>query len=269
MARLLIFLFSFTFCLWEQTGIRVDAGWVIVQQNEQGWEVVNLVGLITPNKESKQTVPTTRRCNLQKGDLLLSVDGLDLSSLGPLGIAGLLSDLPFRKARMEVLRHGDRWVIKPFADQYAGTEKPPPSDQLQKRKTPAPDFSLPDLDGKLHNLSSLRGRWVLLNFWGTWCPSCIDELPALKELGSHYRSKLDVIGIALNDSPETLRRFLSNEKLPYPVLVGGTFDDRTARAYNLDRAPTNVVIDPEGQVRFVGVSLKAAVEAVSSGLQQR
>jgi thiol-disulfide isomerase/thioredoxin len=110
---------------------------------------------------------------------------------------------------------------------------------------------------------------VLLNFWGTWCPGCIDELPALKELGSHYTSKLDEIGIALNDKHETLQKFVRDEQLPYVVLVGGTFDDRTAREYNLDSAPTNVVIDPEGQVRFVGISLKAAVEAVLAGQQQR
>ena len=165
---------------------------------------------------------------------------------------------------MEVLRDGDRWLLKPFADRAAGTEKAPTfsANQLQKRNAPAPQFSLPDLNGQLHALSSPRGRCVLLNFWGTWCPGCIDELPALKELGSHYTSKLDVIGIALNDKRETLQKFVGDEQLPYVVLVGGTFDDRTAREYNVDSAPTNVVIDPEGQVRFVGISLKAAVEAV-------
>ena len=251
--------------------MRVDAGWIVVQQEDQGWKVVDTSSLITPSKEGKEKIPPTRRCNLRRGDLLLSVDGIDLSQLGPLAVAGILGDLPFRTVRMEVLRHGDRWALKPFADRAAGTEKVPTfsANQLQKRNAPAPQFSLPDLDGQLHTLSSLRGRWVLLNFWGTWCPGCIDELPALKELGSHYTSKLDVIGIALNDKHETLQKFVRGEQLPYVVLVGGTFDDQTARAYNVDRAPTNVVIDPEGQVRFVGISLKAAVEAVLAGQPQR
>lgn len=271
MARLLIIVFTFGSCVWAQTVLRVDAGWIVVQQEDKGWKVVNTTPLITPSKESKEKVPPTRRCNLRTEDLLLSVDGLDLSQLGPLAIAGILRDLPFRPVRMEVLRDGDRWALKPFADRFAGTEKTTPlsTDQLQKRDAPAPQFSLPDLSGQLHTLSSLRGGWVLLNFWGTWCPGCIDELPALKELGSHYTSKLKVIGIALEDKPETLQKFVHDEQLPYLILVGGTFDDQTARAYNLRAAPTNVVIDPEGQVRFVGTSLKAAVEAVSSGLHQR
>lgn len=250
--------------------MRVDAGWIVVQQEDLGWKVLNTTALVTPSKENKEKVPPTRRCNLRTGDLLLSVDALDLSQLGPLAIAGLLGDMPFRTARMEVLRYGYRWALKPFADRFAGTEEPPLlADQLQKRDAPAPQFSLPGLGGQLHTLISLRGSWVLLNFWGTWCPGCIDELPALKKLGRHYTSKQTVIGIALNDKPQTLQKFVRDEQLPHLVLVGGTFDDQTAREYNVDSAPTNVVIDPEGQVRFVDISLKAAVESVLSGQQRR
>jgi peroxiredoxin len=255
-----------------QAVVQVDAGWIFAQEEDQGWKVLSTTPLITPSKENEQEVPPpTRRCNLRTGDLILSVDALDLSQLGPLAVAALLGDLPFRTARIEVLRDGGRWALKPFADKVAGTEKATTftAEQLQKRDAPPPQFSLPDLEGRLHSLSSLRGRWVLLNFWGTWCSGCIDELPALEELGRHYTSKLNVIGIDLNDKRETLQQFVRNEQLPYVVLVGGTFDDQTARAYNVDRAPTNVVIDPEGRVRFVGLSLKAAVQAVSTGLQQR
>ncbi len=271
MARLLIIALIFGSCVWAQTAIQVDTGWIVVRQEDQGWKVVSTSGLVTPSKENKGTIPQARHCNLLTGDLLLGVDGLDLSRFGPWAIAGILEDLPFRTVRMEVLRHGERWALKPFAVRETDTEKPPTfsMNELQTRDAPAPQFTLPDLDGQLHTLSSLRGRWVLLNFWGTWCPGCIDELPALKELGSHYTSKLDVIGIALNDKPETLQKFVRDERIPYVALVGGTFGDPTARAYNVQRAPTNVVIDPEGQVCFVGTSLKAAVEAFSSGLQQR
>ena len=262
-ARLLIIAFIVGSCGWAQTGIRVDTGWILVQEEDQGWEVVSMSGLVTPSKGNKGTIPQTRHCNLLTGDLILGVDGLDLSRFGPLAIAGILDDLPFRTVRIEVLRHGERWALKPFADRVTDTQKPPTFaiNELQTRDAPAPPFSLPDLEGQLHILSSLRGRWVLLNFWGTWCPACIDEVPALKELGSHYTSKLDVVGIALNDKPETLQKFVRGERIPYVVLVGGTFDDPTARAYNVQRAPTNVLIDPLGQVRFVGTSLKAAVEA--------
>jgi len=247
---------------------RADVGWIAVVRDDEGWRVTRVEALLSPVKGG---VPQLRKCNLQPGDQLVSIDGQSLSGLGPLGMAALLDDLPFSSLRVELLRRGDPYLVRPFADRIAQETDHQPKfspDQLPKRDGPAPDFSLPSLDGQQLTLTSLRGRWVLLNFWGTWCEGCMQELPALKDLASHHRSELVVVGIAVNDSREAVQNFREAQRLPYMVLLGGTLDDPTARAYAVDRVPANVVVDPEGMVRFVGVgplSLKAAVETVMAG----
>src|ERR1700758_3863049 len=78
-----------------QAVVQVDAGWIFAQEEDQGLKVLSTTPLITPSKENEQEVPPpTRRCNLRTGDLILSVDALDLSQLGPLAVAALLGDLP-------------------------------------------------------------------------------------------------------------------------------------------------------------------------------
>ena len=116
-----------------------------------------------------------------------------------------------------------------------------------------------------------RGKWILLTFWGTWCPACTEEIPALNFLSANYKSKLTVVSVAMNDSPQMLRKFLAQQSLSYPVLLGGTFDDQFAHSYGVHSAPADVVIAPNGEVRFVGagVSLKKAVQAVAMGQREQ
>ena len=214
--------------------------------------------------------------NLKVGDLLLSIDGHDLADLGPLAVSRMLDDVPFRTVPMQLIRNGETYDLQVFGENIVtdGTIKSGPSyssNELLRRGTPAPDFSLLDLRGESHTRDSFRGRWILLNFWGTWCAGCMDEIPALNYLSLHYQSKLTVVSVAMNDSPETLKKFLAQQPLSYVVLLGGSFDDSFARAYNVHGAPTNVIIAPNGDVRFVGVgliSLKRAVQTVAAGLSR-
>ena len=167
------FLLTLLACLsisWAQSHLqpppadRVDVGWIAVVREDQGWRVIQVEGLL---ESVKGSVARSRQSNLRVGDELLSLDGQDLSELGPLGVAALLEDLAFLDVRIELRRRGDRYLVKPFADRAAHDTSSQPKfslDQLPKRGSPAPDFTLADLDGEQFTLTSLRGRWVLLNF---------------------------------------------------------------------------------------------------------
>jgi peroxiredoxin len=85
---------------------------------------------------------------------------------------------------------------------------------------PLPALSLPDLDGRLHDLGEYRGRRVLINLWASWCLPCLQEMPALvkaqQKFGEHGAI---VLGIAM-DEPAHVRHFLAAHPVNYPILIG-------------------------------------------------
>jgi peroxiredoxin len=255
-------------------GISVDVGWVAAVQQNRGW----LITEATPELHTLRpsTPLLVQKQSLRAGDVLLRIDGRDIDQLGPLAVTEILRDAPNRSMSAQIRRDGGILSVVVFREPYPAdsTTKSEPSyrpDDLQKRGAPAPDFSSVDLEGHQHTRDSYRGKWILLIFWGTWCAACTEEIPALNYLSANYKSKLTVVSVAINDSPQTLRKFLAQHPLSYPVLLGGNFDDQFARSYGVHSAPADVVIAPEGEIRFVGagVSLKKAVEAFVGGQRKQ
>jgi cytochrome c biogenesis protein CcmG/thiol:disulfide interchange protein DsbE len=86
---------------------------------------------------------------------------------------------------------------------------------------PAPNFSLPDLAGQKVDLSSYRGKVVLLDFWATWCDPCREEIPHFVQLQDKYGNRgLQIIGVSMDDGPEPVREFAQRFKMNYPVVMG-------------------------------------------------
>lgn len=111
---------------------------------------------------------------------------------------------------------------------------------------PAKDFEAKDLAGNAVRLTDLKGKVVLLNFWGIWCKSCRREIPHLSALDRELREKgLVVLGADYGDAPEDLAPFAKELDMSYPVLV----DDGLADAYEVLVYPTSVVIDWKGRIR--------------------
>ena len=85
----------------------------------------------------------------------------------------------------------------------------------------APDFNLPQLSGQDLQLSSSRGKVVLLDFWASWCEPCRVETPHLIEMQKKYGDQgLQIIGVSMDDSPEPARAFYSQFHMNYPVVMG-------------------------------------------------
>ncbi len=111
-------------------------------------------------------------------------------------------------------------------------------------------LSLPDAEGQPFDLGQTAGRTLVLNFWATWCPPCVEEMPELAELHTEMSGAQGmVIGIGI-DSPVNIREFASKRRFPYPLLVGGTGGTELSRRFgNTSGAlPFTVLIDPAGQV---------------------
>lgn len=90
-----------------------------------------------------------------------------------------------------------------------------------KQRPVAPDFTLPQLDGKPLNLYSYRGKVVLLDFWATWCVPCREEIPHFVELQDKYRDQgLQILGVSMDDSVDPVRPFARQFHMNYPVVMG-------------------------------------------------
>lgn len=126
------------------------------------------------------------------------------------------------------------------------------------REAYAPDFSVTTSEGKYISLDDLRGKVVLLDFWGVWCLPCVESVPAMRSLNKRYgREKFVTIGIDVRDDEATWRAFTEKNEMVWPQ-----YRDRNGvvqRAFEVRAFPTYILIDHEGIVRF---------RAVGTGLEQ-
>lgn len=114
---------------------------------------------------------------------------------------------------------------------------------------PAPNFRLALLDGSTLALEELRGRVTVVNFWGSWCPPCQEELPALRTVWEAYRDHpLTLVGIAYEDEEAAVRAALDEYGITYPV--GLDTGKRIARQFGVTGVPETFVIDADGDVAF-------------------
>lgn len=116
-----------------------------------------------------------------------------------------------------------------------------------------PEFSLPDIDGKLHNISDWQGKVIVLNFWATWCPPCVREIPLFVELQERYASQgLQFVGIAI-DELQAVRDFSNTYGINYPNLIGAQDAVEIAKKYGnrLGTLPYTVVINRQGNIAFI------------------
>ena len=112
----------------------------------------------------------------------------------------------------------------------------------------ATGFSLEDIDGNLLTLSSLRGKYVMLDFWGSWCGACIKSFPHLKAFYEQHHNKLEIIGIACHDTKEKWNAAVKRHELPWLHVLNGEGTNDVAELYGVQTYPTYVLIAPDGRV---------------------
>jgi peroxiredoxin len=114
----------------------------------------------------------------------------------------------------------------------------------------APEFSLPALDGKAISLSSYRGKVVMVHFWATWCPPCVEELPALERLHRAYFGKdLEILAVSVDEGGAVdVEQFMRKNRFALPVLLNP--DQSVSRQYGTFKFPETYLVDREGIVRL-------------------
>lgn len=128
-----------------------------------------------------------------------------------------------------------------------------------------PEFMLPDLDGQMRSISEWDGKVIALNFWATWCPPCLEEIPEFVSLQAKYQAAgLQFIGVALQ-RPEEVRQFAAEHGMNYPVMTGELEVIKLAESYgnHIGALPYTVIIGRDGQVAHVKPGVLPTEEAES------
>jgi thiol-disulfide isomerase/thioredoxin len=109
------------------------------------------------------------------------------------------------------------------------------------------DFTLPDLKGVEHKLSDYRGKWAVVNYWATWCPPCLHEIPDLVDYYEANKDSVIVLGVNFEDIPlEQLRDFVENMDISYPILRERP-GPKSALGM-IPGLPTSFLINPGGEL---------------------
>lgn len=113
-----------------------------------------------------------------------------------------------------------------------------------------PTLKLKNLDGQWVDLASLKGNVVLVNFWTTWCPPCVHEMPSMQRLSNHMHNKpFYLLGVNMAEDRNTINTFLRNKvNISFPILLDS--DGKTLLDWKVNAFPTSFIIDKHGKIRY-------------------
>lgn len=120
----------------------------------------------------------------------------------------------------------------------------------------APNFELNDVAGKTINLQDKLGKVILLNFWASWCPPYVKEIPSMNRLAESFDAdKFEIVSVNFKENPETISAFLKSVQVDFPVLID--LDGRVSSQYEIFAFPSSFIIDAQGKMRY---SVNTAIE---------
>ena len=111
----------------------------------------------------------------------------------------------------------------------------------------APDFTAKKVDGTTFTLSSLQGKYVVLDFWGSWCKWCIKGFPDMKTAYAKHKDKVEFVGIACRDTEAKWKAATEKYELPW-ISVLNPADNDLVKVYDVKGFPTKIVLDPQGKI---------------------
>lgn len=152
------------------------------------------------------------------------------------------------------------WLHRVPADQLAVNRPAQPAVGF-----PAPDFTLPTLDGGEFNLAAQQGTPVVLNFWATWCGPCEREIPALQAASVAYGERVQIVGVDQGEAVDTVQRFADEYGMTFAIPMDA--DGAVGYDFNVKGLPTTFFIDADGVIRKIWHGEMNSV-TIAEGIQE-
>ncbi|CAG7611927.1 Thiol-disulfide oxidoreductase ResA [Paenibacillus solanacearum] len=126
------------------------------------------------------------------------------------------------------------------------------SDKKPEVGSKAPDFTLLGLDGKTYKLSDAKGKVAVVNFWGTWCEPCRNEMPALERQHAKWAGKnVEFLGLNLDEPRVAVQNFISQYNVTFPILFDKNEENR--KRYGVTQYPTTFFIGTDGKIAEIKI----------------
>jgi peroxiredoxin len=134
---------------------------------------------------------------------------------------------------------------------------------------PAPAFATQDVKGQAIRLAAFRGKYVLVDFWATWCAPCVGELPRLQAAHEAYHNLgFEIIGVSLDESKTAVTDFASARKIPWAQIHNASSAADLVEAYGVSSIPATYLVDPEGMITRIDLRGKALDDTLGQVLKR-
>ena len=139
-------------------------------------------------------------------------------------------------------------ALKPINELEASEQREKESAAKQAPGVEAPDFTLNDINGNPFTLSSLRGKYVILDFWGSWCGWCIKGFPEMKQYYQKYKGKFEILGVDCSDTEEAWKKAVNENQLPWLHVFNPQDNKNLQESYGITSYPTKIIVGPDGKI---------------------
>ena len=239
---------------WQVEGSDLNATYAPIQKACRPYQekMDSLLTMLTDSVYRYEYLPTWRQMDSLQADYIRQHPDNDLSLFILAEIRGKWIDELYPTLTERVKKGPFAPIAQAFEEGFQRERIFQENKKKIVEGAEAPDFTLNDLNGQPLTLSSLRGKYVVLDFWGSWCGSCIQDIPSMKKYYEKYKDRLEILGIDSHDKEEKWRAAVEKHEIPW-LNVRSADDPDVSLLYAVYVFPTKIIIDPAGKIAKVVV----------------